>query len=236
MSIPVRPGGEMASRPLHFFWIVDRSGSMGQDGKIQALNTAVREAIPNMRSVADENPNAQVYVYVLEFSSGARWISADPVPLEQFNWQNLSADGVTDMGKALTMLADKLKMPPMPERALPPVLVLISDGQPTDDFNSGLRAVDAQPWGKKAVRIAIAIGGDADSEVLHKFMGGNPEMRPLAANNAEALASFIKWVSTAVVKSASAPPSMVSGSGPITNVPVPAPPTNASPVSADDVW
>ena len=26
-----RPGGELASRPLHFFWIVDCSGSMYGD-------------------------------------------------------------------------------------------------------------------------------------------------------------------------------------------------------------
>jgi len=37
-----RPGSELASRPLHFIWIADSSGSMEQDGKIQALNTAIR--------------------------------------------------------------------------------------------------------------------------------------------------------------------------------------------------
>jgi len=53
-----RPGGEMTTRPLHFIWIVDCSGSMGVDGKIQSLNTAIREAIPHMQRVANENPNA----------------------------------------------------------------------------------------------------------------------------------------------------------------------------------
>ena len=38
-----RPGGELASRPLHFFWICDCSGSMQTDGKIQSLNNAIRE-------------------------------------------------------------------------------------------------------------------------------------------------------------------------------------------------
>ena len=54
----------------------------------------------------------------------------------------------------------------MSDRALPPVLVLISDGQPTDDFGKGLEDLLGQPWGKKAVRVAIAIGDDADLEVL----------------------------------------------------------------------
>jgi len=53
-----RMGGELASRPLHFIWIADSSGSMEQDGKIQALNTAIREAIPHMRKVAEDNPLA----------------------------------------------------------------------------------------------------------------------------------------------------------------------------------
>jgi uncharacterized protein YegL len=230
-----RPGGEMATRPLHFIWIADCSGSMGVDGKIQALNTAIKEAIPNMQTVADENPNAQVLVRAIKFSSGAQWHVSQPTDIADFKWTDLNADGVTDMGKALSMVADQLKIPPMTDRALPPVLVLISDGQPTDDYASGIKAVMDQPWGKKAVRIAIAIGEDADTEVLQKFIG-HPELKPLQANNPEALVKHIKWVSTAVLKSASAPASQAGDSlSPGMNVPVPAAPT-ASPSSADDVW
>ena len=92
----------------------------------------------------------------------------------------------------------------MSERALPPVLVLVSDGQPTDDFDGGLKALMDQPWGKKAVRIGISIGQDVDTEVLQKFIG-NSELKPLAANSPEALVKHIKWASTAVLKSASSP-------------------------------
>ncbi len=126
-------------------------------------------------------------------------------------------------------------MPPMTDRALPPVLVLVSDGMPTDDFNGGLAALMEEPWGKKAVRIAIAIGGDADLEVLQKFIG-HPELKPLQAANPEALVRHIKWVSTAVLKSASAPASQAPGhTGSGLNVPVPAAPEPA-PDTADDVW
>ena len=38
-----RPGGALSTRPLHFFWICDCSGSMSVDGKIQSLNEAIRE-------------------------------------------------------------------------------------------------------------------------------------------------------------------------------------------------
>lgn len=199
-----RPGGELASRPLHFIWIADSSGSMEQDGKIQALNTAIREAIPHMRKVAEDNPNAQVLVRAVKFSNGAQWHISQPTPVADFAWTDLAAEGETDMGKALQLVAEQLKMPPMSERALPPVLVLVSDGQPTDDFETGLKALLDQPWGKKAVRIAISIGRDADPEVLQRFIG-NSELKPLAANSPEALVRHIKWASTAVLKSASSP-------------------------------
>jgi uncharacterized protein YegL len=135
----------------------------------------------------------------------------------------------------LHMVAEQLRIPPMTDRALPPVLVLISDGQPTDDYASGIKAVMDQPWGKKAVRIAIAIGEDADMEVLQKFIG-HPELKPLRANNPEALVKHIKWVSTAVLKSASAPASQAKDATSAgMNVPIPAAP-DTGPASADDVW
>lgn len=227
-----RPGGELATRPLHFIWIVDCSGSMAVDGKMQSLNVAVREAIPQMRAVADENPNAQVLVRSIKFSSGAQWHVAQATPVADFCWSDLQADGVTDLGHALRMVADELRMPPMPERSLPPVLVLISDGQPSDDYESGIAAIMSQPWGVKAVRLAVAIGNDADLESLQKFIG-NSELKPLQANSPEALVSHIKWASTAVLKAASAPPSQAEGvSG--GNVPLPPPPP--TPIGVADVF
>lgn len=231
----MRPGGELATRPLHFIWIADCSGSMAVDGKIQSLNTAIKEAIPHMQDVADENPNAQVLVRAVRFSDGAQWHVSQATDIADFKWEDLDAGGVTAMGKALTIVADQLKIPPMDERALPPVLVLISDGQPTDDFTGGLQALLNEPWGRKAVRIAIAIGEDADQDVLKKFIA-NPELRPLQANNPESLIKYIRWVSTAVLKSASSPASQSAGAATSgLNVPIPVLPDTTGP-SADDVW
>lgn len=234
------PGGEMAGRPLHFIWIADCSGSMSGD-KIQSLNTAIREAIPEMKNVAQSNPHAKVLVRAIKFSSGATWHIPQATPIDQFQWQDLAANGVTDMGRALLMVADELKMPPMDPRGLPPVLVLITDGYPTDDVARGIKAIMDQPWGKKSVRIGIGIGEDADYAVLDKFIG-NPEIRPLHARNADQLVGYIKWASTAVLQSASAP--AVSGNSPGTsgaanNTPginIPAPPSGSGGQSTSDVW
>ncbi|MEP7305867.1 MAG: tellurium resistance protein [Acidobacteriota bacterium] len=204
----LRPGGELATRPLHFIWICDCSGSMAVDGKIQSLNNAIREAVPHMQKIADENPNAQVLVRSLMFSTGASWHVSQPTPIASFTWSDLTADGVTDMGQALSSVAKELRIPPMTDRALPPVLVLISDGRPTDDWNAGLKELMSLPWGKKSVRVAIAIGDDADLDVLQEFIGPTGPA-PLQANNPEALVGYIRWVSTVVLQSVSQPASQV---------------------------
>lgn len=65
-----RPGGELASRPLHFFWVVDCSGSMYGE-KIGTVNHAIQSTIPEMVDAAKDNPNAQLLVRTLKFSTGA---------------------------------------------------------------------------------------------------------------------------------------------------------------------
>ena len=189
-----RPGGELASRPLHFIWVVDCSGSMYGE-KIGTVNHAIQSTIPEMVDAARNNPNAQLLVRTLKFSSGASWVTANPVPIEDFAWDDLTAGGLTDLGKAFDMLAAQLTIPPMTDRALPPVLVLLSDGQPTDEYKKSLDKLLHLPWGKKAVRIAISIGQDADDDVLAQFTG-NKEL-VLQANNPQALVKRIKWASTA---------------------------------------
>ncbi|MFM2080056.1 MAG: hypothetical protein RLZZ219_738, partial [Cyanobacteriota bacterium] len=147
--------------------------------------------------------------------------------------------GITAMGEALDLVATQLCSPPMEERALPPVLVLISDGQPTDDFDTGLARLMRQPWAQKSVRLAIALGHDADLEVLQQFIGPEPAglghgrsaRRPLQASNATSLAQYIQWASTAVVGAASMPASRMAGADHDGNIPMPAlPPTEIDPM------
>jgi uncharacterized protein YegL len=224
----------MAFRPLHFFWVADCSGSM-QGRKIEQLNQAIRESLPSMQQVADHNPHAQVFVRAIAFSSGARWHVEAPTMVGNFRWPDLRADGVTDLGRGLKLLASQLSIPPMEDRALPPVMVLLSDGQPTDDYKSGLQQLNDLPWGKKAVRIAIAIGDDADENVLQEFLG-NSELKPLRAHNATQLTHYIRWASTAVLNAASSPSSQPAGAANSRVNVVITPPVVPDPTDAGDVW
>jgi uncharacterized protein YegL len=205
--VTARPGSVLARRPLHFFVIADCSGSMAADGKIQALNLAMRETLPHLTDVAAQNPHAQVLIRVIAFSTGARWHLSVPTPVEEVNWEDLTADGYSDLGAALTLLAPELRSPTMPERALPPAMVLISDGMPTDDFRTALSRMLDEPWGQRAVRMAVGIGRDSDRSMLSSFMGG-VGVAPVSANSPEQLISMIRWASMYVSRVASqlAPP------------------------------
>lgn len=207
--VSFRPGARLAGRPLHFFFVTDGSGSMEVDGKIQALNNAIREAIPHLREVAAQNPFANVLVRSLVFASGTRWHIESPTPVGLVSWTNVEAGGYTDLGGALLELSTVLRMPPMEPRAFPPVIVVISDGQPTDDFDAGLAALLDEPWGRRAVRLAIAIGRDADLDVLQRFIG-DPAIRPFSARDPDQLAYLVRFVSTAASRLASTP----AGTGP----------------------
>jgi uncharacterized protein YegL len=232
------PDVQLSRRPLHFIYVCDCSGSMQASGKMQALNQAIRQSLPEMVQVSQQNPEAQIMVRVLSFSDQARWHLGTPTPVDQVLplWRDLEAGGLTAMGEAMEQLAAVLRTPPMDQRALPPVLVLISDGAPTDDFLDGLRTLMAEPWAAKAVRLAIAIGHDADLEVLQQFIGtdlGRNPRRPLQANDSNTLARYIQWASTAVVGAASQPRSQPGGMA-NTNVLLPdLPPTILDP---KDVW
>lgn len=226
------PGGPIAKRALQFIFLLDCSGSMAANGKMQSLNHAIREAIPHMQSTARANPNVEVMIRSIRFSSGASWHQSQATPVESYNWTDLQSDGgSTDMAGAVKLATDALNKLPA-GRQFPPVLCLVSDGMPDSigAFETRLAELKANPWGARAVRVAIGIGAEGTSreglEVLQKFVG-NIELPVLAANNAQDLVAMIRFVSTVVAETSSKPPSQTPGSGQPSapsNAPLAAPP------------
>jgi len=74
-----------------------------------------------------------------------------------------------------------------------PVIILLSDGGPTDNFAGELANIKQNNWFKHAIKIAIAIGNDADKNVLAEFTG-NPEA-VIEVHNKAALKAIIRFVS-----------------------------------------
>lgn len=199
-----RPGARLAARPLHFIFLLDGSGSMRVDGKIDALNDAISGALPHLSALAEQNPFVDLLVRAVVFADGARWHLREPTHARDVAWVPVTAGGFTDLGAALVEVSSVLTVPPMDARAFPPVLVVISDGRPTDGFEEGLATLMAQPWGRRAVRLAIAIGADADLDVLQQFIH-DPQLRPFSAGDPEQLAYLVRFVSTAASQLASTP-------------------------------
>ncbi len=86
---------------------------MRVEGKIQALNHAIREAIPHMRAAAQENPHATVFMNAIRFADDARWMDEKLTPVSEFRWHDIEASGATAMGEALTMVGEALQPPLM---------------------------------------------------------------------------------------------------------------------------
>ncbi|MDM8561074.1 tellurium resistance protein [Candidatus Parabeggiatoa sp. HSG14] len=208
MSIDIpTPAGEVAKRPLHFFWLTDYSGSMSGK-KIATLNQAIREALPEVRKALDNHPQIEIKMRAIKFANNASWhVGPEPVSLEEFVWPELEVDGITATAQAINLLAEELNIEKMPRRGLPPVCLLVSDGFCTDserEYIDAITKLDNQPWGKKAVRLAIAIGdeSDYDENQLLKFVS-HQEIGVLKADNPATLIDYIKWASVTATVGAS---------------------------------
>ena len=142
-------------------------------------------------------------------------------------FRSISTKGVTDMGRGFELLAEKLSSDFQGERGYQPVMILLSDGLPTDDYESGLKKLLATKWGNKAIRISIAIGSETDMDVLQDFIGDSfrGELKPLKAKNASELKNYIRWASTAASNASINPMKAM----------LPPPPTIADEVSAEEI-
>lgn len=189
-----RPGSTLTQRALHFFIVADCSGSMAVDGKIQALNHAVRETIPHLVDVTSGNPHANLLVRAIGFATGAWWHVERPTAVDALLWDDLTAGGYSDLGAALALLSAELEESRMPDRALPPAILLISDGMPTDEYQTELAHLLSTTWGARSVRLAVGIGREFDEDVLQRFIGPGATA-PLTATNPEQIVRSIRWAS-----------------------------------------
>lgn len=93
---------------------------------------------------------------------------------EDFTWSFLTADGLTDFGEACKQLNEKLSRKAFMgdvAGSFAPAIFLLSDGEPTDEYASSLAKLKENNWFKKAIKVAVAIGEDANRDVLAEFTG-----------------------------------------------------------------
>ncbi len=157
------------------FILADASASMADNGKIDILNKAVRELVDSFRSIPQD-----VRIAVITFSgSGAIFHSAFE-RAATFQWEDISTQGGTPMGQAFTKLHDWLTdKHVIGSTDYRPVIVLATDGQPTDDWLGPLDTLNNHERCMKADRFALAIGDDVNLTTLNKFV--EPALRNDAA-------------------------------------------------------
>jgi len=182
-------------RTMTLFFLIDTSGSM-EGNKIGAVNDAVVNVLPMLNDISETNPDAEIKVAALEFSSGVNWLYDEPKLAKDFIWQDVTAGGLTSLGGACAELASKLSrnggFMQSASGSFAPAIILLSDGGPTDNYEVGLAKLQSNNWFKSAIKIAIAIGDDADKDVLKQFTGNSEAV--ITVHNIDALKQIIRVV------------------------------------------
>lgn len=216
---------ETVRRMCPIIFLIDTSGSMS-GAPIGAVNAAIEGVLPELISMNDSNADNEIKIAIMSFDYEAKWITDEttlvsPVDLKS-NWTDLNADGLTSMGAAFSELNQKLSVRhgfmQHASGSVAPVLFLLSDGEPTDDFQSGLQELKKNNWYKVAVKVAIGYG-ESNDDVLKEFTTN--EGTVLHTNDPLDLKKLIRFVTITSAMVASTGNNLV--------------PDNATPANADDV-
>lgn len=183
-------------RPLPVVVLADVSGSMSADGKIDALNRAIEAMIGSLAPIDAAAPEIQLAVITFGGAGPVEHVALQPA--SNVKWSPMAAAGKTPLGGAIelarALIEDRERIP---GRAYRPAIVLVSDGQPTDEWKPALAALLASSRASKATRFAMAIGADADEGVLREFLGDSAAALFRAADAAD-IRKFFRWVTMSV--------------------------------------
>lgn len=189
-----------SKRPLDVIYVLDVSGSM-EGEKILSVNRAMHELETELLKEAQRNPGTSVNITVVTFGDDVAKIhGSSKVAIEDYHYSDINyVSGSTPFDKACYVLCDLLSEQNMDAKSYTPVVVLLSDGEPSYEYENALNQFLSSKWGAKAIKYAIACGDDADRGVLARFTTSAECV--LSVNNATELIRAIKWTSSLVSKS-----------------------------------
>ncbi len=159
----------ISKKSLVIFFLIDTSASM-KGTKMGELNTAMEELMPEIRRIGEADTD--IKVAVLAFSTGCTWMYPEPISIEDFEWTRLGAQGITNMGLAFDELSNKLSRNNFlnsPSLSFAPVIFLMTDGYPTDDYKMYLKKLKVNSWYTYALKVALGIGKEANDDMLAEF-------------------------------------------------------------------
>lgn len=205
------------AKPLPIILLLDTSSSMGlnvptENGqaktRIDALNDAVESMINTFVQQAKVETSIQLAIvkfgvtveFHLTFDPQVNSIYKNVLDLE---WVPVQANGNTPLGTALRMTKDVLEDKVLtPSKGYKPTVILISDGEPNDEWEGPLDAFVNSGRSSKCNRIAMAIGAGNHEDVLRKFIVNqekNLEYQKLyVAEDAAEIHKFFQFVTMSV--------------------------------------
>lgn len=185
------------ARALPVIILADTSGSMSVDGKIAALNEAIQNMVSTFKQ--ESARQAEIQVGLITFGGDNAEIHLPLAKASEIEaMQPLNAIGRTPMGHAFELATDVLENKELiTSRDYRPVLILLSDGIPTDSWQAGLERLSTSERGQKASRFAMAIGAEANIDVLEAF-NNDLEARVFKADEARDIHRFFRAVTMSV--------------------------------------
>ena len=195
------------AKPLPIIMLLDESWSMGErlgDGiKINVLNKAVRTMLSTLSH--EETQASEFLVSIIAFGgSGAHFVEgARSTTAAGVDYHDLVPNGNTPLGAALIkakgFIEDKEEIP---GRSYRPLVVLVCDGEPNDNWQSPLEDFIMNGRSAKCDRMALAVGcteGSPAWDMLKQFVAGtdNPVF---TADQAGEIINFFKFVTMSVTQ------------------------------------
>lgn len=180
-------------RRLPVYLLLDTSGSMTGE-PIEAVKNGVQMMVHSLR----QNPQAieTAFVSIITFNSEAKQL-IPLTDLASFQTVDLKAAGTTALGAALSLLADKLenevtKTTLEQKGDWKPIVFIMTDGVPTDDWQAGFQKLKAV---KKGLIVGCAAGNNADDKVLKEIAD---QVVRLSNTDADSIGKFFQWVSASI--------------------------------------
>lgn len=180
-------------RRLPVYLLLDTSGSMSGE-PIEAVKNGVQIMISSLR----QNPQAieTAYLSVITFDSVAQQI-IPLTDLASFQMVDIKATGVTALGDALKLVSNKIdnevaKTTMQQKGDWKPLVFIMTDGIPTDDWQSGLNEFKQR---KTAFTVACAAGSGADTSILKQI---TDNVVSLDTADSASIGKFFQWVTASI--------------------------------------
>ena len=178
--------------------LLDISYSMSGNN-IDTLNKAVEAMINSFKKA--ETMETFIKLSIITFGGEKNLeLHTALTEVSKIKFQPLVADGWTPMGSALKMAKAMIEDKNIFKgRDYRPTIILLSDGEPNDDWEQPLDDFINSGRTKKCDRIALAIGSDADKKVLNMFINGC-ENELFYAEDAEKIIDEFKKITMSITQ------------------------------------